>query len=260
VEVGFRPAGVDDLGDLHEIWWATQPDEQGRDNPWWSHVLVTGSILVAVVDTQVVAFAGLRHLGSTAVISDCFVRPDLQGQRIGTGMLERLVARDRPVMTLASDDPKALSLYRRFGMNPVAMCHYVAVDPRRFRETLPIREMAEFPIPVHDIPHLADHLHCTFLAIGEASSAAVTSDSIETSVVGQTDDPAQVIGSVLAWMSARGSTKVEIQISDAHGAYQSLTESGFVVKYSDTLMASLGANVPYYWRVTFNGDLLAVLA
>lgn len=264
--VNLRPATEVDLPAIHRVWWATElasnPSEAVKNNPWFAHVIRTGAMLVAELDGQLVGFAGCRRLGDTSVISDFFVDPAHQGTGIGTKLLESLLPPDRPVMTLASDDPKAVSVYTRFGMTPRWKCHYVAGEPTRFAPgSLEIGEIDSYPVPATDLPHLQIDLGCTFIEIGQAGSsgkAAVADGSVESSWVAAEGGPVEVLTSALAWMAARGASKVEIQIGEGHAAFAVLVDAGFTVRYSDTFMASPGAEVPDPTRLTFNGDLLLV--
>ena len=256
--IDFRPASSEDLPEIHRIWWAADPFDAFNKNPWFAHVLRTGSMLVATIDTRLVGFAGVRRIGETTVVSDCFVDPDHQGQGVGTGLLSRLVPEKRPVMTLASSDPKARSLYSRFGMAVQWDCHYVEGDPARVdRGVTSVRETDHYPLVEVDLMHLRDDLSCRFLE-AEGGHAAVAAHEIESSVVAPTGDPIGVLAAVLGWAADRGDHRMRLHLSDRHPMFSVLTDAGFVEDDVDTLMASPGAEVPDPTRVTFNGDMLAL--
>ena len=253
----FRPANMEDLPDIHRIWWAADPFDAYNDNPWFGHVLRSGSMMVATIDGRPVGFAGVRQVGQTTVISDCFVDPDHQAQGVGTGLLSRLVPGDRPVMTLASTDPRARSLYARFGMAVHWDCHYVEGDPARVdRGASSVWEVGGYPLVEHDVAHLRDDLRCTFLA-AVGGHAAVADHEIEASVVLPAGDPISVLTAVLGWAADRRVDRIKLHLSDRHPMFPLLMDAGFVVDAADTLMASPGAEVPDPTRVTFNGDMLA---
>jgi hypothetical protein len=204
-------------------------------------------MLVAVEQERVVGFAGRRRIGATNVVSDCFIDVEFQSQGIGTRLLGALLPAGEPVMTLASADPKAHALYRRFGMQPVAACPYLRAESST--SNVSVRETTTFPIPEVDVEHLVADLGARLVAVGKSSAAAITADSIETSVIGRDDDAASVIGALLAAIGGR----VELQMSDQHLAYGAFA---WEETDRDTLMATPGAEVPDFTRVTFNGDLL----
>lgn len=240
-----RPASAGDLPDIHRIWWATG-SSPGQDNPWFAHVLKTGTMVVATDDEQVVGFAGHRMVWQTSVVSDCFVAPDRQGAGIGTAMLSSLLPGGQPVMTLASDDPKAHSLYRRWGMKPVVDCPYLQAKSTGGSDAVAIDS---FPIPAADLPHLQKDLGCRFVR-AQSSVAAITDRSVESSLLGPGDDAIAVFVAFLAMVGT-----VEIQMSESHPAFGSFESSE---TFRDTLMATPDAQIPDPRRVTFNGDLLAV--
>jgi GNAT superfamily N-acetyltransferase len=254
--IDSRSATVADLPEIHRIWWAADPFDAFNDNPWFGHVLRTGSMLVATIDVRPIGFAGARQVGGTTVVSDCFVLPDHQGQGVGTELLSRLVPGDRPVMTLASSDPKARALYTSFGMTVQWDCHYLEGDPGRVERVVGlVLEASGYPVEESDPMHLRDDLRCRFLETG-GGHAAVAVDEIESSVVTPAGDPVGVLTAVLGWAADRGDHPVKLHLSDRHPAFPGLIEAGFVVTGADTLMASPGAQVPDPTRVTFNGDIL----
>ena len=254
--IDFRSATVGDLAGIHEVWWAADPFHAFYHNPWFRHVLRSGSMLVATVEGRVVGFAGVREVGHTKVVSDCFVEPEYQTRGIGTGLLARLLPLEGPVMTLASEDPKARSLYSRFGMARKWECHYVTGDPTRVdRGAMPAREATAYPIAESDFAHLHEGLGCRFLEIGNGN-AAVAGDAIESSIVPASGDPAAVLSAALGWMAGGGVRTALLHLSDLHPAFSLLTAAGFGVTGLDTPMASRGAEVPDPARTTFNGDIL----
>ena len=260
----FRTATVEDLAGIHAVWWAADPFDAFNHNPWFRHVLRTGSMMVATVEGRVVGFAGVREVSDTKVVSDCFVDPEHQARGIGTGLLSRLLPLEGPVMTLASQDPKARSLYSRFGMAPKWECHYVEGDPTRVDPgAMTAREVTAYPIAESDFAHLREDLGCRFLEMGNGH-AAVSGDTIEScivtaSIVMPSGDPGAVLSTVLGWTAGRGMPNVNLQISELHPAFTLLTAAGFVVTGVDTFMASPGAKVPDPARTTFNGDILRLI-
>lgn len=256
--IDFRSATMADLPEIHRIWWAADPFEAFNDNPWFGHVLRTGSMLVATTDVRLIGFAGVRVVAGTTVLSDCFVHPDHQAQGVGTGLLSRLVPGDRPVMTLASSDPKARALYTRFGMTVRWDCHYLLGDPGRvIRDDTGVQEVTGYPVEESDLPHLRDDLRCQFLEVG-GGHAAVAAAEIESSVVAPAGDPVGTLTAAVGWAADRRDQRVKLHLSDRHPAFPRLIEAGFVVTGADTLMASPRAQVPDPTRTTFNGDILRV--
>jgi GNAT superfamily N-acetyltransferase len=256
--IDLRPATRADLDGMHRVWWAADSwaGATRKDNPWFGHVLRTGSMLVAAQGAEVVGFAGVRLVRSTTVVSDCFVHPDHQSRGIGTSLLTALVPSELPVMTFASADPKARSLYRRLGMRPQWECHHVTGDPRNLpAEASTVTEVDSYPIDESDLPHLRDDLGCVFVEAGKGRGA-LAGGSVESSRLSPGGSPAESLPAMLAWMAARGVETADIQIAEAHPAFHLLVAAGFAIGDSDLLMASQGAATPDPTRMTFNGDIL----
>ena len=254
--IDFRPAAVEDLSDIHKVWWAADPFDAFSFNPWFGHVLRTGSMMVAMAEGRLIGFAGVRRVGQTTVLSDCFVAPEHQARGVGRGLLSRLLPSEGPVMTLASQDPKARALYSRFGMIPQWDCHYVEGHPARVQNgRVLVSEVGTYPVDDSDLPHLRDDLRCRFVESG-AGNAAVAADEIQSSILQATGDPVQELPALLGWMAGTGLEVAKLQISERHPLFPHLMESGFTVTDTDTLMAGWGAAVPDPTRITFNGDIL----
>ena len=246
--VELRPATSGDLAGIHEVWWA-DGNSVGKDNPWFNHVLRTGRMIVALDADKVIGFAGAREVGETNVVSDFFVNPDRRGEGLGTRLLKAVLPSTGELMTLASQDPKAQAAYRRLGMEPVADCLYVKATGSFSSGAI---SEGAFPARPKDFEHLRDDLGCRFVRALSQSKAAISAISIEASILGPEDEPATAFDLILG---AAGSSSVEVQISESHLAFGSFE---FTEVDRDTLMATPGAQLPDYRRITFNGDLLDV--
>jgi GNAT superfamily N-acetyltransferase len=125
---GFRvrPATADDDDAIREISlaydnlasWPSRPD-------FIDHEMATGRVYVAEGDDGVAGFGGSFDRGDVVYLADLFVRPDAVGRGIGRAVLELIFDRDCVRMTSASDDPRALPLYARFGMVPLMPALYL---------------------------------------------------------------------------------------------------------------------------------------
>jgi hypothetical protein len=257
----IRPATTSDLPELHRIWWATQlatdPKAKTEPNPWFAHVLRTGRMLVAVIDGEPVGFAGRRELGGTTVVTDFFVHPASQGRRVGSRLLADLLTAGQPVMTLASDDPRAQAAYARCGMRSRWECHYLSTDaPVAPSDDLKIETAAAHPLADADVRHLRDDFDCAFLSIGGGGWAAISEHSLETCRVSPAGDPTMLVLGALGEVRPTTEHRIDLQLSDRHPAFAALIDLGFRVDFSDTLMASAGAVEPDPTRFSFNGDIL----
>lgn len=244
--IGYRLALADDLEAIHQVWWSADPRASGP-NPWFAHVMRTGQTAVAARADRVVGFAGRRQLGPNTVITDCFVTPELQGQGIGTRLLRYLLPAGEPLLVLASTNPAARALYARLGMRPVTACPYLRA--RVQSSSLAVLSTSSYPVSDADRAHLTGDLRARLLTLGQASFAAVSGKAIESSIVGSGDDPAEVIAALVAHLGG----EAELQMSEEHGAFDSLAAEEVD---RDILMATPGAALPDFHRITFNGDLL----
>jgi len=125
-EFRVRPAAANDEAAIREISvaydnlasWPARPD-------FIDHEIATGRIYVAEDGDGVVGFGGSFDRGDVVYLADLFVRPEEVGRGIGAALLERVFDRDAVRMTSASDDPRALPLYARFGMWPLMPALYL---------------------------------------------------------------------------------------------------------------------------------------
>jgi GNAT superfamily N-acetyltransferase len=80
---------------------------------------------VAVERGDVVGFAGLLRRGPLVHLGDLFVAPERLGEGIGRRLLEASLPQEGLRTTLASRDERALPLYARFGLRPIAPVLYL---------------------------------------------------------------------------------------------------------------------------------------
>jgi GNAT superfamily N-acetyltransferase len=125
----IRLATLEDLADIRAILVA-----HGNDGPiviadivgpYVRHLIHRGGALVAVLDEAVVGFAATIDTGRSTHLADLFVHPERLGQGIGRPLLEAAVAGAAVRTTFASEDPRALPLYVRAGMQPIWPSLYV---------------------------------------------------------------------------------------------------------------------------------------
>ena len=121
--VDIRPATRGDLAAIRTILAG-----HGNDGPvvyadivgpYVTHLIDRGGGQVAVVDEAIVGFGASVDTGRSIHLADLFVHPDRLGQGIGRPLLEAVFAGSRVRTTFASEDPRALPVYIRAGMQPL---------------------------------------------------------------------------------------------------------------------------------------------
>ena len=93
--------------------------------PYVSHLIARGRAQVAVIDDDVVGFGAAIDAGRAVHLADLFVHPERLGQGIGKALLEAVLEGAIQRTTFASEDPRALPLYVRAGMQPLWAGLYV---------------------------------------------------------------------------------------------------------------------------------------
>jgi hypothetical protein len=119
---------------------------------------------------------GVTHLG------DLFIRPDRLGEGLGTALLQELLAGARECTTFASQDPRALPLYVRFGMCPLWPLLYLKGD-RAAARRLPADALNLTPALTEEIAELDRHSSARFRPVDfqflkEAGSEFFTAPSL----------------------------------------------------------------------------------
>ncbi|MGJ6964398.1 GNAT family N-acetyltransferase [Streptosporangium sp. G11] len=73
-------------------------------------------VLAPTADDQARGFGGTLRRGAITHLGDLFVLPEHQSSGVGRTLLAELLAGDGPKVTFASSDPRAMSLYIRYGL------------------------------------------------------------------------------------------------------------------------------------------------
>jgi len=145
-ETIVRPATPADLDQVHEIWYRAEvedfpdPPPRGPVPAIFRHELDTGQMYVAEAAGRILGYTALITRGPVAYLAELYVRDDEQSLGIGRALLEHVLplecrapspndpnrrevhsngfGREFTCCTLSSDDPRALALYIRAGMQP----------------------------------------------------------------------------------------------------------------------------------------------
>lgn len=106
--------------------WPRRPD-------YLDHELGTGTLTVCEDAGEVIAFGGVLTRQRLAHLADLFVRPDRLGTGIGNAILAAALPANTERLTFASADPRALPLYVKHGMVPIAPLLYLTGDTQAAR-------------------------------------------------------------------------------------------------------------------------------
>lgn len=93
--------------------------------PYVSHLIDRGRAQVAVAGGAIVGFGAAIDTGRAVHLADLFVEPARLGQGIGKALLGAVLDGAGQRTTFASEDPRALPLYVRAGMQPLWASLYV---------------------------------------------------------------------------------------------------------------------------------------
>ena len=141
-DLTIRPAKHDDLPDLFRLTLDGLGDDVLADrvtssdhHPFHIHALNTGLIVVADTNLGVVGYATAIERRNTRVISQLFVDRNLRGAGIGAALFDTVDS--TPIESrglLATDDPRAVSLYIRHGYKPAWPVYTLDVSLESARE------------------------------------------------------------------------------------------------------------------------------
>ncbi|GAA1017263.1 hypothetical protein Aple_094450 [Acrocarpospora pleiomorpha] len=99
-----------------------------------------GMLLIASADPlDAQGFGGALRRDTVTHLGDLFVLPEHQSSGIGRALLSKLLAGNGPKVTFASSDPRAISLYVRYGLRPWCPLLYLT-GPATGLPAPPVRE------------------------------------------------------------------------------------------------------------------------
>lgn len=191
----IRLGTADDMIGCTRVWRATIDPALpaiSQGYPLYQHELDTGTLLVAEDDGAIVGFAGSTTRGERWFLADLFVDPERHGLGLGRRLLEALVAADAPGpvrATMASDDPRALTLYTKLGMSPRWPCFsLIGTHEQTKRPDVTTRRRAErcspselvtladscrYELAADDLAYWQGTVEVDTIVIGDAGGAVV---------------------------------------------------------------------------------------
>ncbi|GAA3175145.1 GNAT family N-acetyltransferase [Nonomuraea roseoviolacea] len=96
-------------------------------------------VLAPTANGQARGFGGTLRRGAVTHLGDLFVLPEHQSSGVGRGLLAELMGGGGPKVTFASSDPRAMSLYIRYGLRPWCPLLYLT-GPASALPGPPVRE------------------------------------------------------------------------------------------------------------------------
>ena len=225
-------AGYGNLGE-----WGGRPDPLDFE-------LREGGLWVAHEDGAVAGFAGVVRHGAIAHLADLFVARERLGQGIGRRLLAAALPRDGVRITFASGDERALPLYVRAGLRPLAPMLYLE---GRANARAELARVAVPDIVDRDAAAARRERPELLAFLAEAGAYALVAERpgayavVRPAPEGAWLGPAAAdAGELLAFAGAaaaeHGSAK--LALGGPHPALEPLLERGFRVLGSDTYMTS----------------------
>lgn len=243
-----RNAADEDLPAIAKI--ATANDEDaGTDPRYVSHLRNNGRFLVAEVDGGLAGYCGIRQTAEATMLTDLFVDPDRQSGGAGRRLLEVALDGAGERFTFASRDPRAMSLYVRYGMVPRWPLLYLAGPPPAAgalrAERVPNDEAGEAEHELTGRDRTADYAFwgtapgATGLVVRDGSTTvavgAATPDALFHLVTADGHDPAATLASALATFDT---DRVRLCIPGPHPALPYLLEARWRIEDLDQHLSS----------------------
>lgn len=218
---------AESYGNLAE--WPARPD-------YLDFELEQGGLWVAYDEHGVAGFAGVLVDGDYAHLADAFVRRDALGRGVGRALLDAALPRTGTRVTFASRDERALPLYVRAGLQPLAPVLYLdgtieggaaleRVEPAALAGRDAIASGRARPAALDFLARAGAY----GLAAGDRAYAIVRDGHI---------GPAAGDARELVAFVAAVSGPVHLALPGPHPALRPLLEAGLRVTDQDTYMAS----------------------
>jgi GNAT superfamily N-acetyltransferase len=246
--VQVRDASEEDLPAIARI-AAANDDTAGADPRYVSHLRTHGRFLVAEAGGEPVGYCGIRRTGEYTMLTDLFVDPERHGGGVGRRLLETALDEPSERLTFASRDPRAMSLYVRFGMVPRWPLLYLSGPPARSRalrtDLVPIADAgaAEFSLTGRD--RTPDYAYWGTLpgarglvvrdGCAVVGAGAVGPDLVHHLVTADGHDPASTLAAALGTFDAG---RVRICLPGPHPALPVLLEAGWRIEDLDQHLSS----------------------
>jgi GNAT superfamily N-acetyltransferase len=221
--------------------WPQRPDyldlELAEDGLW-----------VATDGPRVVAFAGLLRRGRITHLGDMFVAPERRGAGVGGRLLAALPRTD-PRTTFASADPRALPLYARWGLRPLAPLLYLAGERATGRlaaapptQRVSVTEAAERDAAASGgarpgVIALLERAGAHALAGATPGAYAFLRSYGDAMQIGPAAGDADDVRAYVAAALERAE-RVQIALPGPHPALVGLLDAGLRIESADTFMAT----------------------
>jgi len=207
--------------------WPEGPD-------WIDHLLAREALWVDAQDGRAAGFAGVLADGGITHLTDLFVDPDALGRGTGKALLAAALPSGGARTTFASGDPRALPLYTRAGLRPLAPLLYLrgGMAGGAAAERIPVEAV---PAGRPGVLAFLRSVGAYGLRAGEGSAVvrAVPGAALLGPAVASADDLLALAGAAAA---AHG--EVKLAIPGPHPGLQPLLEAGLRIVDADTYMAS----------------------
>jgi len=256
----LRPAVDADLPTIAQIFAANDEPvtTDTGETPYLDSLLTIARVLVAEREGAVVGFGAVVPVGPITHLADLFVRPAAHGSGVGRTLLGELFGDAWPRTTFASDDPRALPIYVRAGMQPGWPNLYLLAEHPRLPSSVldaapgTVEECAAIERAVTGRDRAAiqwtrgrpgSERVVLRTVDGRAAGFAIVRErwrgpgrAVDRVVPAADADPTEVVLAAIA--SQADGRPIQATLPGPHPALRTLLEAGFRIVDRDTHMAS----------------------
>lgn len=264
----IRPAGPEDMPAVRAIAaahdtlaaWPQRPD-------YLDHELATGTLMVCeLASGDLAGFGAAFERDGVWHLGDLFVDPARLGRGFGSELLAELMPADGNRTVFSSADLRAIALYTRLGLVPVAPLVHLEADAVNMPQVARVScepgtaaAAAELDARIRGYDKSADHLFLASLdgveVLSFPNGFAYLRRVGDTCHVGPAADLSGTADSLLvAALAAGRAARVTIAIPGPHPALAPLLRAGFQIVDVDTIMTS-PADLVDWSRVVPDPDL-----
>lgn len=259
----IRPAKVDDIPAIREVSLAAgqPPTDSGAAPAYVELLMASGEVLGAFDSSQLLGWGATRPVLGASMLSDLFIDPRRQGNGVGSALLRALwPRRSGPRFTFSSQDPRALPVYARTGLQASWPLLYMSGDAARLPSgSLTVGDVA--PADASAIERSltgwtrdADYAYWS----GFPSAATIVIKSgdraVAAGVLGDgslthlaVGDPAAAEDVLLTALHSVDDPHVTVCVSGMHPALATLLEAGFRIDDYDIHMCTPDVTLPVGW-------------